>query len=338
MKKVTLCGTILLDVVKKIDRWPEKGNLVSILSQSRAVGGAVCNSGVDLKVLDPSVTVCAIGRVGNDEYGKWVVNYLNERGLDTTGVVYSDTAPTSFTDVMTVESTGERTFFTMRGAGSEFSPADVDVEGLDCDIFHLGYLLLMDEMDKDDPEYGTVAARLLAQVQAKGIKTSIDVISEQSDRFERIVRPALKYCDYVVINEIEGGRVANIDPHDENGKLSVANLEKICRRLKEMGVRDTVVIHCPRLSCSVDAEGKFDLLTSVDVPKGYIVGAVGAGDAFCAGMLYGFAMGMSALEAQRVASCASACNLAVADSVSGARSLEETLKMEAIYGREVGKI
>ena len=135
MKKVTLCGTILLDVVKKIDRWPEKGNLVSILSQSRAVGGAVCNSGVDLKVLDPSVTVCAIGRVGNDEYGKWVVNYLNERGLDTTGVVYSDTAPTSFTDVMTVESTGERTFFTMRGAGSEFSPADVDVEGLDCDIF-----------------------------------------------------------------------------------------------------------------------------------------------------------------------------------------------------------
>ena len=62
VKKVTLCGTILLDVVKKIDRWPEKGNLVSILSQTRAVGGAVCNSGVDLKVLAPELTVSAIGQ------------------------------------------------------------------------------------------------------------------------------------------------------------------------------------------------------------------------------------------------------------------------------------
>ena len=51
----------------------------------------------------------------------------------------------------------------------------VDVSKLDCDIFHLGYLLLLGGMDAPDEEYGTKAARLLAKVQAAGIKTSVDI-------------------------------------------------------------------------------------------------------------------------------------------------------------------
>ena len=335
MKKVTLCGTVLLDEVKKIDRYPDKGMLVTITEASRAVGGAVCNSGIDLKTLDPTLAVAAIGRVGCDDKGDYILDRLTAAGLDVSGIIRSQTAPTSFTDVMTLESTGERTFFTMRGACSEFTVADVDVDGLDSDIFHLGYLLLLEGMDRENAEYGTEAARLLSLVQARGIKTSIDVVSEQSDRFERLVRPALKYCNYVVINEIEGGRVAGISPHTESGKLSLSRLKAICERLMAMGVRDAVVIHCPKLSCSLDKDGTFTVLPSVGLSKSEIVGSVGAGDAFCAGMLYAFARGLSAEEGMKIASCASICNLLVADSVSGARSLAETLKMEEIYGREV---
>ena len=334
MKKVTLCGTLLLDEIKMIDRYPEKGMLVTITGTGRAVGGAVCNSGVDLKTLAPDLAVEALGRVGNDEKGDFILNFLSSRGLDVSRVLRTENVPTSFTDVMTLESTGERTFFTMRGACSELTPDDIDVDALDCDLFHLGYLLLLDGMDKENAEYGTEAARLLAKVQAKGIKTSIDVVSEQSDRFERVVRPALKYCDYVVINEIEGGRVAGISPHNENGKLSLARLEEICRKLMDMGVREVVTVHCPKLSCSLDKEGVFTVLPSVGLSKKEIVGTVGAGDAFCAGMLYGFVSGLSAKESMRVASCAAICNLLVPDSVSGAMPLAETMKMEEKYGFE----
>lgn len=334
MKKVTLCGTVLLDEVKKIDRWPDKGMLVTITEASRAVGGAVCNSGIDLKVLAPEIAVEGIGLVGDDDKGDFIINRLASYGIETDKIRRSS-EPTSYTDVMTLETTGERTFFTMRGACSAFSVEDVDVEGLDCDIFHLGYLLLLETLDRENAVYGTEAARLLSMVQARGIKTSIDVVSEQSDRFERVVRPALKYCNYVVINEIEGGRVAGISPHAENGKLSISRLRAICERLMEMGVRDAVVIHCPKLSCSLDADGTFTVLPSVGLQKKDIVGSVGAGDAFCAGMLYGFATGLSAAEGMKVASCASICNLLVADSVSGAKPLAETLRMEEIYGREV---
>ena len=335
MKKISLCGSVLLDEVKRIDKYPEKGMLVTILSLSRAVGGAVCNSGVDLKMLDPALTVEAIGRVGNDEKGRFVTDYLASKGLLVEKIAVSDTAPTSFTDVMTLDTTGERTFFTMRGACSELSADDVDVDALDCDLFHLGYLLLLDGLDKENAEYGTEAARLLSLVQAKGIKTSIDVVSEQSDRFERVVRPALKYCDYVVINEIEGGRIAGISPHGESGKLSLSRLEEICRRMMAMGVKEAVTVHCPKLSCSLDKDGVFTVLPSVALPREEIVGTVGAGDAFCAGMLYGFVMGMNAAEGMRIASSAAVCNLTASDSVGGARSLEETMALEARYGREV---
>lgn len=56
-------------------------------------------------------------------------------------------------------------------------------------------------------------------------------------------------------------------------------------------------------------------------------------DAFCAGMLYAFLKGMPADEGMRLASCAAAMNLAATDSVSGARSLEETLSLESRFTR-----
>lgn len=37
-------------------------------------------------------------------------------------------------------------------------------------IFHLGYLLLLDELDKKDSEYGIKAARVLHELQKKGTK------------------------------------------------------------------------------------------------------------------------------------------------------------------------
>ena len=64
MNRIAFCGNLIVDEVKMITSWPEKGMLVPITSVSRAVGGSVCNSGIDLKTLDPSVEVKALGKVG----------------------------------------------------------------------------------------------------------------------------------------------------------------------------------------------------------------------------------------------------------------------------------
>ena len=331
--KVAVAGNILLDIVKLIDVWPEKGMLVNIQEEQRAVGGCVCNTAIDLKVLAPEIDVIAYGRVGEDDYGKWVLSCMETKGLDVKNVVKTSTQSTSYTDVMTVQATGERTFFHARGANKEFSEADIDLGKLDCDLFHLGYLLLLDSLDGEDVQYGTKAAKLLHAVQEKGIKTSIDLVSDQSGRFAKVVPPALKYCNYAVINEVEGGMLAEISPRKENGDLDIVNLEKICQKLLGMGIKDAVVIHCPELSCSLERNGNFIIVPSLELPKGYIVGSVGAGDAFCAGMLYAFVSKMEMKAGMELASCVAACNLSVATSIDGARNLKETLSLEEIYQR-----
>ena len=67
-------------------------------------------------------------------------------------------------------------------------------------------MLLLDRLDLPDPVYGTVAAAVLQRAQEAGFKTSVDLVSEDSDRFAGIVRPALRFCDYCVLNEFEAER------------------------------------------------------------------------------------------------------------------------------------
>ncbi len=332
--RVVLAGNIIVDNVKTITAWPERGMLVPITSVRRSPGGSVSNSGIDLKRLDPSIDVAAVGKVGADDAGDFVAGFLRENGLDVSGVRKVDGVPTSFTDVMTVESTGERTFFNMHGADSRLTPDDIDPAALGCGLFHLGYLLLLDGLDAEDEEFGTKAARLLAKVRAAGIKTSVDIVSEQSARFARVVRPSLRHCDYVVINEVEGANATGLPAGCEDGKASVPCLRRICEGLFGLGVKEQVVVHSPELSVSLDKSGNFTTVPSLDLPKGWIRGSVGAGDAFCAGMLYSFVRGMSAEEGMRLASCAAAMNLSAGDSVSAARSLSDTMELDARFPRK----
>ena len=324
MNSIAFCGSLIVDEVKIIKSWPTQGMLVQIESLSRAVGGSVCNTGIDLKTLDPSIDVKAIGKVGCDDKGDFIVKTLAARGLDVSGIDSVNGTPTSFTDVMTVAGTGERTFFNMHGADSMLKPSDVNLASLTCDILHFGYILLLDGMDESDSEYGTKAARLLAEAQKAGIKTSIDVVSEQSERFARIVRPALKYCDYAIVNEVEGSLATGADKSD---------IRAICEGLLSLGVRERVAVHCPEVGATMSREGDFTQVPSLSLPQGWIRGSVGAGDAFCAGMLYAIMKGLSPEESLRLASCTAACNLSAPDSISGAKSLAETMALDSQFPR-----
>jgi sugar/nucleoside kinase (ribokinase family) len=132
----------------------------------------------------------------------------------------------------------------------------------------------------------------------------------------------LKYCDYLIINEVEGSLITGIKVRDNDGKLSSEEMKKTCTRLKCLGVLNTVILHCPEGGYLLGPEGFF-FMPSINVPRDYIRGTVGAGDAFAAGALYGFYNGWAPLKILNTANCSAAANLSSADSISGARSLEE---------------
>ena len=147
---IAVAGTILVDKLNEIAAYPASGELTKILSVSRAVGGAVPNVGIDVKRVDPSIPVVAVGKIGKDSEGDFLVDTLEENGVDASLLVRGD-KPTSFTDVMSIVG-GQRTFFTFPGACAEFGIDDVDFDKLDVKMLHLGYFLLLDKVDGGDGE------------------------------------------------------------------------------------------------------------------------------------------------------------------------------------------
>lgn len=307
---IAVAGTILVDKINQIAAYPASGELTKILSVSRAVGGAVPNVGIDIKRVDPSIPVKAVGKIGKDSEGDFLVSTLAENGVDTSLLVRGE-APTSFTDVMSIVG-GQRTFFTFPGACADFGIDDVDFDKLDVKMLHLGYFLLLDKVDNGDGE------KILKAAKEKGIKTSIDLVSENSDRYH-IVKSCLKYVDNVIINELEAGMIAGIEPCREN-------LEKIARAIKEMGVSERVIIHMPETGVCLSDNGFFEL-PSWELPKGFIKGKTGAGDAFCAGALIGIYRGLDEMGILTLAQKSATASLSAADAIGGMVSEAEIDKM-----------
>ena len=333
MKKGICCaGNMLVDITYPIATWPNQGELTHITEGIQtSTGGSVCNTISDLARLDPSLRLIASGYAGYDAEGDFILQEMSKYPNIDLSQVRRD-GRTSFTAVMSNNQTKERTFFQHAGANAYYCQDDIDWEKLNVDIFHIGYILLLPALDAADDEYGTKMARLLHTAQEKGLKTSIDVVSESGDRFAKLVAPALKYADYCIINELEAQQTTGVLLRDSDGKLHQENILAALSRLKELGVSTWAVIHCPESGCGIDENGRYFEVMSLKLPSGYIKGTVGAGDAFCAGILYAAEVGMNLEQALQLAACTAAASLSEISASDGVKTVEEVLKLYDMYG------
>lgn len=330
---ITIAGNILTDVLKTVDIYPEKGMLSHITQISRSVGGCAPNTAINLAKIDRGIPLSVVGRVGDDEYGRFVISELQRYGINTGQVSVSPDRPTSFSDVMSLPS-GERTFFHMAGANAEFSPKDVDLQLLNCRLLHIGYILLLDRFDQPDPEYGTVMARFLNDLQEIGIQTSIDAVSSSDGGFAEKMIPALRFCHYVIVNEIESCSIFGLNPRRADGSLHLEHIELAARKMAECGVKDKVIIHSKEMGCCLNVpDGQLTVVPSLNIPKEMIRGSCGAGDAFCAGCLYGIYHEFSDRELLEFASAAAASSLFADNAVDGMQSKAEILQLSQCYER-----
>src|SRR5258707_11728819 len=185
-------GNWIIDQVKLIDVYPQPEQLGNIRGQSQGTGGAPYNVLISLAKSGVSFPLFGAGMVGQDSLGEQILAHCRELEIDVRHLSRSPKVPTSYTDVMTEQGGGRRTFFHARGANALWRGDDVDFSRAKPRIFHLGYLLLLDALDEPDNGFGTRAARLLARAQQAGVKTSVDVVTEGSGRVWHGVTPALK--------------------------------------------------------------------------------------------------------------------------------------------------
>ena len=324
-------GNWIIDQVKIIDVYPKHEQLANIFDQSQGTGGSPYNVLLDLAKMGADFPLQGAGLVGQDSLGQYILEDCRNHGIDPKFISVSPGSSTSYTDVMTEKDGGRRTFFHNRGANATWCGDDLDFAETSARIFHLGYLLLLDAIDDADDVHGTRGAALLAKAREAGLKTSIDVVSEDSDRFSRIVGPALKLVDYCILNEVEASKVTGVKVREE-GKLLDDGIEEASSKLFELGARELVAIHFPEGSFAQSAGGEKVRHGSLSLPKGYIKGAAGAGDAFCAGVLYGVHESLSLEKCLLIGTCAATACMSDPTCTDGLRSLDDCLALAEEFG------
>jgi sugar/nucleoside kinase (ribokinase family) len=330
-KGILAAGNWIVDHVKVIDVWPNQDTLANILSDYRGTGGSPCNVLIDLAKLGADFPLTGAGIIGQDESGDWILETCKNIGVNTDLILRQNDQPTSYTDVMTVASTGRRTFFHQRGANALFDEDSICLDTSGAKIFHLGYLLLLDRLDLPGTKLGTRAAELLQNASKLGFITSVDVVSEESERFARVVLPALPFIDIIFLNEFEAGQAASlrVRPGDQ---IDPPVLLKSAEALLRAGVRRWVIIHFPEGALAMSFEGRRLFQPSLKVPPNQIAGAVGAGDAFAAGLLLGYHNGHPMEDCLVYGVCAAAASLRHPSTSGSVEDVSACLVLADEYG------
>lgn len=337
-RKGIICGGCwLVDKTKILDRWPEEETLARILKSSSQGGGPAMNIAVDLKRLGGDFPVVGVGAIGDDPEGDYILDVCRRHGIDTTHLAVTE-AVTAFTDVMTNGETGKRTFFHAQGAGSMLTPDffDFDVLPQEPSVFHMGAPGIHDGLDAPCGEHANGWAATLEKAQAAGYQTNMELISMAPERIRELAHPCLPHLDTIIINDVEVGALADLKTVT-NGATDLVAVEDAALKTLELGVKHMVAVHFPG-GCIVARPGKPVYTSpSVNVPPDKIQSAVGAGDAFAAGIMFGRIEGWSIEKSVALAGAAAAACICSMSTNEAFGTAEECLAQAEEWGwRDTG--
>jgi sugar/nucleoside kinase (ribokinase family) len=318
-------GNWIIDHVKVIDAWPTQDALATILSQSDGNGGGSYNVAKNLSKMQCGFPLSAVGLLGNDMDAQTILSDCDSLGIERSGLRQTDAAPTSFTDVMSVNSTGRRTFFHQHGANALLNQGHFDLAGSRARIFYLGYLGLLKSLDSVDDEGQTGASRLLEEASRQGFLTVADLVSSEVGDFPGVINSSLPHLDFLLLNEYELSRLTATQPAESAVELS--RLEACAGKVLERGVRRGVVVHFPQGAFCVAREGPVTRQAAVRLPAEMIRGTAGAGDGFGAGFLYGTHSGWPMKQCLELAVCVAAASLRDATCSAAIEPVENCLQL-----------
>jgi len=324
-------GSWTVDRIKLVNEWPQEENLAEIIATDRQGGGSGYNLGVDIRKLDASIPVEAIGLVSTDEDGQFLTDVARKAGIDTTQLHQCDGTPNSFTDVMSVADTGKRTFFHYPGTHDLLSPDHFDFDKCNGRILHLGLLGIHAILDKPWQEDANGWVTVLKAATAAGIQTNLELVSVAAEKIRRIALPCIPYLNTLIVNEYELGAVSNLDTTDSAGQLDEALCTKAAAHLfnhsnDNNGQLELVMVHSPKAAIAVNSDGHSVYSESVKLDQSQIKSSVGAGDAFAAGMLYGIHEGWSIERSLELAHAVAAISLKSNTSVGSVEDVASCLQ------------
>jgi len=146
MARVVSLGVHIADVLGRPVTHIPPGQNLSLLEEIRlTVAGTAAGTSVDLAKL--GAEVYAMGALGEDELGNFVVATMQRYGIDTRGLVRKKGVQTSAT-MLPIRPNGERQALHVIGANGELREQDVDLDRIArSDFLHIGGTPLMEKFD-----------------------------------------------------------------------------------------------------------------------------------------------------------------------------------------------
>lgn len=296
MKKCAVIGSINMDMVVRMPRFPAAGETLAGSSFTTVPGGKGANQAIALAKL--GVPVCMAGMVGGDAFGQEYIEHFQKTGVDCAAVTVKADAATGVADIL-VSDEGENCIVVVPGANGECDEAWLDAameKIIDCDIFLLQLEIPVETVKK-----------CIARLREAGKTIILDPAPAVPLDDE-----LLGMVDYITPNETELRIITPALPEE-------ADMEARIRHL--IGESSRVVIH------KHGAEGAYIAdKNAIEHVPGYKVKAVdttAAGDTFNAGFAAGLAMGMNKREAVKLANAAGAMAVTQLGAQGGMPTLEQ---------------
>lgn len=258
MEKVLVLGSINIDFVSFVSRYPQPGETLVSNDFGIFQGGKGANQAIALAKLD--VSTLMLGKVGKDVLSDFALSSLQESGVNTTGIAKSQKNSTGSASIW-VNAQGQNSIVIYPGANGE-----VDED-----------FIIQHEKFFDD------ASWLLTQfeVPLKSILLALKLAKEHD--LKTIIDPApvkkisnddiWGLVDYLLPNEIELKELTRTE-----------DVLKGIHTLKSWGVKE-VIVKLGKQGAAYEGKGK--LVAFPAIPVEQRIDTTGAGDCFIAGFLYG---------------------------------------------------
>lgn len=208
MFDVTALGELLIDFTE--NGVSENGN--PLLEANP--GGAPCNVLAMLNKLGRKTAF--IGKVGNDNFGRFLADTVRRSGTDITNLVYNDTVPTTLAFVHTLaEGEREFSFYRQPGADMTLTKEEVMTDIIESSmIFHFGTLSSTHPGVREATRFAVEFAK------EKGLLISFDPnlrepLWDSLDDAKREIEYGLSKCDILKISDNELEFMTDTRDYDE---------------------------------------------------------------------------------------------------------------------------
>lgn len=299
----TSMGFITFDALcRPVTQIPPGGGTYFVEELTLAVSGAAGSAVI--VAAKHGLRARAVGGVGYDDMGDWVLMKLGRFGIDTSMMARCDGVSTS-SSLVTTRPDGARPALHKRGATDAFYIDDSQIDDLlNTRILHVGGVGLMNRMDQGRTE------EIMAEAKRRGVITTLDVFASTPDDLPKVAR-LLPHTDYFLPSEEEARALSGLtDNRDLAQFLIDRGAACVILTLGADGAfyrhRDGVEFHTPAFQVDVKC-------------------TCGCGDCFNGGFATGLIKGLSAQDCVQMAQASSAQNATGLGSQAGVRDYATTL-------------